>query len=137
MRTMLGFEEKEPSVAPLDSTGAFLVIHYPALHYAGGSQSMNIRHLAAAALIAAGLAAGSLISTAAQAMTLPGPIAPANAITSPLQAEQVRLVCQRVWTGRHWTRRCYHTSPRVHRHRHHYRPHHHRHHRHHHHRHRR
>lgn len=91
---------------------------------------MNIRHLAAAVVVAAGLAAGSLISTAAQAMPLPGAIAPANAITSSV--EQVRLVCQRVWTGRHWTRRCYHTSPRVHHHHHRYYPprHHHRHHHH-------
>lgn len=89
---------------------------------------MNIRYLAAAALVAAGLTAGSLAP--AQAMSLPGPIAPANAITSPLQIEQVRLVCKRVWTGRHWTRRCYRTSPRVHRHRHHYRHHHRHHHRH-------
>ncbi len=77
---------------------------------------MNIRYLAAAAVMAAGLAAGSLAPTAAQAMPMPGPIAPAHAITSPLQAEQVRLVCKRVWTGRHWSRRCYETRPRVHRH---------------------
>lgn len=93
---------------------------------------MNIRYLAAAALMAAGLAAGSLAP--AQAMPLPGPIAPAGAIQSPLQAEQVRLVCKRVWTGRRWTRRCVRVAPpRAYRHRHYHRHHHHhRRHRHHH-----
>lgn len=89
---------------------------------------MNIRYFAAAAIFAAALGAGSLAPSVAQAM--PGPIAPAQAIQSPLQAEQVRLVCKRVRRGRHWTRHCYHTPSRAYRHHRHYRHydrHHHRH----------
>lgn len=82
---------------------------------------MNIRHLALAAIMAAGLSAGSLVATSAQAMPLPGPMAPSHAIESPLQVEQVRLVCRNVRTRHGWRRHCVRTGPR-----HYHRPHHHR-----------
>jgi len=113
-KTMLGAKES----GTITMRRHFLVAYHSPLnlHHAGGLRSMNIRYLAAAALMAVGLTAGSLAPTAAQAMPMPGPAVPAGAITSPLQAEQVRLVCKRVWTGRHWSRRCYETRPRAHRH---------------------
>ncbi|WP_458760753.1 hypothetical protein ACSVBT_08225 [Afipia sp. TerB] len=61
------------------------------------------------AAVAAGVlvSAVSLVGGRAEAMTLPGGIA------APAQAEQVRLVCSRVWNGYAWVRSCYRTGPRY------------------------
>lgn len=75
--------------------------------------NINVRHLVAAGLMAMGLAAGTLSATPAQAMPRPDPAALSHALQRPLVAEQVRLVCRRVWNGRYWSRQCYHVAPRF------------------------
>jgi len=65
-----------------------------------------MRRLIFAALGAAALAsAGSLASSRAEAM----PMGNVGATTG--QAEQVALVCNRVWNGYAWVRQCYRTAP--------------------------
>jgi hypothetical protein len=62
-----------------------------------------------AAVAAVSLAgAGSLAAVRAEAM----PLVPAPAGIAG-QATNVRLVCERVWNGFSWTRRCYETRPRY------------------------
>jgi hypothetical protein len=67
-----------------------------------------MRRLIVAAVAAVALvSAVSLAGSRAEAMTLPAGIA------APAQAEQVRLVCSRVWNGFAWVRSCYRTGPRY------------------------
>lgn len=81
-----------------------------------------------AALIAGFAAAGSLMPSQANAMTISTPAAVQQALGEGTMAEQVRYVCRRVrhcgYRGCYWRRACYHRpSHRWHR-RHHWRRHH-------------
>jgi len=67
-----------------------------------------MRRLILAAIGAAALAsAGSLVGSRAEAM----PMGKVGVATG--QAEQVALVCNRVWNGYAWVRQCYQTAPRY------------------------
>jgi hypothetical protein len=69
-----------------------------------------MRRLMLAAVAAVSLAgAGSLAAGRAEAM----PLVPAPAGSAAGQATSVRLVCEQVWNGFSWTRRCYDTRPRY------------------------
>lgn len=76
------------------------------------------RLILAAAAVAAISAAGSLAASRAEALPLAGGLAGATTT----QAEQVRLVCSRVWNGYAWVRRCHETRPRYYAPRRHYAP---------------
>ena len=59
------------------------------------------RFIAIAATLAATGLVGSLTSSSAQALTLPGPSAVSASAT-----QQVYLSCTRYWNGWRWVRRC-------------------------------
>lgn len=63
------------------------------------------RLLIAAAAIATVAGAAIMASPRAEAMTLPGVVAGGGV------AEQVQLVCRRVWNGYRWVRSCYRAGP--------------------------
>lgn len=71
--------------------------------------------IAAAAAI---VAAGSLLPTRAEAMTLPAPAGMGVAIDDAKLTDTVAYVCRRVWNGYRWRRACYYTPSRYY-----YRPH--------------
>jgi hypothetical protein len=69
--------------------------------------------LVAIAAAATVLSAGSLLSTRADAMTLPAPSAVRGAIIDGSVVEEVPYICRRVWRcsryGCGWRQRCYWT----------------------------
>lgn len=68
-----------------------------------------MHRLALAVIAAVAIAGAATLGTPrAEAMTLPGIThAPAS------QAQDVALVCRRVWNGYRWVRSCYRTGPRY------------------------
>ncbi len=66
-----------------------------------------MRLLIAAAAVATVAGAVTFTAPRAEAMTLPGIAA------APKAAEEVALVCRRVWNGYRWERICRETGPRY------------------------
>jgi hypothetical protein len=66
------------------------------------------------AAVAAVVAAGSMVSTRAEAMTATAPAGLDAAIDEAKISENVAYVCRRVWTGYGWRRSCWYTPSRYH-----------------------